>query len=114
MDVVYMLGTATAADVHERLDDAPTYTTVRGLLRVLERKGHLAHTEEGPRYVYRPTAPRDEAGLAHLRHVVRTFFDGSATNALAALLGHNPRQLASEDLERLEALIRTARAKKPR
>ena len=109
MDIVYRLGKATAADVHAELPDAPTYTTVRGLLRVLEEKGHLRHEEEGTRYVYSAATPRQEAGVSLLSHVVRTFFDGSASKAMAALLGPGGSELADADLARLEEIIRRAR-----
>jgi predicted transcriptional regulator len=109
MDIVYRLGRATAADVHERLADAPTYTTVRGLLRVLEQKGHLRHEEEEQRYVYVPSTSRAEAGASHIAHVVRTFFDGSPAKAMAAMLGGSAAaQLSSADLKRVEAIVEAA------
>src|SRR5688572_1806215 len=109
MDVVYHLGQATAAEVHERLPDAPTYTTVRGLLRVLERKGHLRHQEDGPRYVYAPTAPRESTGTSHLAHVIRTFFGGSTADAMAALLGTSAGRSSAAELERLASVVERAR-----
>jgi predicted transcriptional regulator len=109
MDIVYRLGKATAADVHAELPDAPTYTTVRGLLRVLEEKGHLVHEEDGPRYLYSAATPRQEAGVSLLSHVVRTFFDGSASKAMAALLGSGGAELSDGDLARLEEVIRRKR-----
>jgi predicted transcriptional regulator len=111
MDVIYRLGRATAADVAAALPDAPTYTTVRGLLRILERKGHLHHVQEGQRYVYLPLAPRESAGASLLSHVVRTFFDGSTASAVAALLGRTKR-LSDAELRRLSALIDEARVKR--
>ena len=109
MDIVYRLGKATAADVHADLPDAPTYTTVRGLLRVLEEKGHLVHEEDGPRYLYSAATPRQEAGVSLLSHVVRTFFDGSASKAMAALVGSGGADLSEAELARLEQMIRQAR-----
>jgi predicted transcriptional regulator len=109
MDIVYRLGKAAAADVHAELPDAPTYTTVRGLLRVLEEKGHLVHEEDGPRYLYSAATPRQEAGVSLLSHVVRTFFDGSASKAMAALVGSGGADLSDADLARLEQMIRQAR-----
>ena len=111
MDVVYRLGRATAAEVHEALPEAPTYTTVRGLLRILEEKGHLRHEEDGPRYVYFPSTPREDAGRSLLSHVVRTFLDGSASKAMAALLGAGGAANEAE-LARLEQLIGTHRKRK--
>ena len=110
MDVVYRLGRATAAEVHAALPEAPTYTTVRGLLRILEEKGHLRHEEDGPRYVYWASTPREDAGRSVLSHVVRTFFDGSPAEAMAALLGSQQAGGVSDaELERLAALVDRAR-----
>ena len=110
MDIIYQLGAATAADVHARMSDAPTYTAVRGLLRILEAKKHLTHERAGARYIYRPLLPKDRAGETVLRHVVRTFFDGSASRAVAALLGRQS-EVSDEELERLTQLIREARTR---
>jgi predicted transcriptional regulator len=109
MDVVYRLGRAGAADVHASLPDAPTYTTVRGLLRILVDKGHLVHVEDGRRYVYVPATARPDAGASHLKHVVRTFFAGSAADAMASLLGSGSGQLTDDDIARLEDLLTHAR-----
>ncbi|HYC90316.1 MAG TPA: BlaI/MecI/CopY family transcriptional regulator [Thermoanaerobaculia bacterium] len=110
LDVIYALGRATAAEVLERLPDAPTYTTVRGLLRVLEQKGHVRHEDEAGRYVYFPTVARQRAAKSALRHVVRTFFDDSPSRAMAALLG-SQREVSDEEIARLEELIAKARRK---
>jgi predicted transcriptional regulator len=108
MDVIYRLRRASAAEVHAEVPAAPTYTTVRGLLRILEQKGHLRHTQEGQRYVYFPSTPRKDAGTSLLSHIVRTFFDGSAAKAMAALLGAGG---AGDDAEltRLQRIIKQAR-----
>ena len=111
MDVIYRLGRANAAEVHEQLADPPTYTTVRGLLRILEEKGHLRHEQDGQRYVYVPSTPRADAGASHLTHVIRTFFDGSPSKAMAALLGSGEAR-SEEELKRLERLIEDARKRK--
>ncbi|MET0396739.1 MAG: BlaI/MecI/CopY family transcriptional regulator [Longimicrobiaceae bacterium] len=109
MDVVFRLGEATAADVHFRMPDPPTYTTVRGLLRVLVDKGHLEVRKEAVPYVYRPTTPRDAAGTTVLSHVVRTFFGGSAVRAMAALLGSSEIRLTQAELDRLSRIVAEAR-----
>jgi predicted transcriptional regulator len=114
MDVVYSMREATAADVHERLADAPTYTAVRGLLRVLVDKGHLRVRREGQRYVYEPTTPRDAAGRSQLSSVVRNFFDGSPAGAMAALLGSPDFRPTEAELDRLAEIVERARAKKER
>lgn len=111
LDVIYTLGRATAAEVQERMPDAPTYTTVRGLLRVLETKGHVRHEDDGGRYVYIPTLTKQRAAKSALRHVVETFFDGSPSRAMAALLG-GQRAVDDEEISRLEELIARARKEK--
>lgn len=109
MDVLYRLGRATAAEILAELHDSPANSTVRTQLRVLERKGHVRHEEEGLRYIYVPTVPRQSARRSALRHLVDTFFDGSASNAVAALLGGEAARLSDEELARIEALVREAR-----
>jgi predicted transcriptional regulator len=109
MDVVYRRGHATAAEVHADLPDAPTYTTVRGLLRVLEEKGHLRHEEDGRQFVYMPSTPKSDAGASQLSHVVRTFFGGSPAEAMAALLGSQQSGVSEDELERLASLVERAR-----
>lgn len=107
MDVIYRRGRATAAEVLEDIADPPSYSAVRALLRLLEEKGHVVHEQDGPRYVYLPTVNRERARQSALTHVVRTFFDGSATDAVAALLDNDTVDHA--ELDRLAALIDQAR-----
>lgn len=106
MEIVYRRGRATVSDVLGELPDPPSYSSVRAMLRYLEDKGQLRHEEQGPRYVYLPTArKRDVSGLA-LSHVVRTFFDGSVSTAVAALLQAKP--LSRVEHERLTRLLAEA------
>ena len=109
MDVVYRLGKATVTDVLERLPDPPSYSAVRALMRILEEKGHLSHEQDGPRYVYLPTVPRDAAQASALSHMVRTFFGGSAEAAVAALLDLPEHGMSEGELSRLSQLIDEAR-----
>ena len=111
MEIVYRKGSATAAEVHAELPDAPTYSAVRALLRILEDKGHLRHREDGQRYVYSATVPRDRARRSALQRVVGTFFGGSVTDAVAALLDLEPGTLDEDELERLAALVAEAKQK---
>ena len=108
MDVIYRRGRATAAEVLQDIPDPPSYSAVRALLRLLEEKGHVRHEHDGPRYIYLPTVTRERARRSALKHVVRTFFDGSATDAVAALLDGETR-LDDRELDRLSALIEQAR-----
>ena len=114
MDIVYGLEAATAAEIHARLPDPPTYTTVRGLLRVLVQKGHLLVRDDGVRFVYRPKTPRKDAGASVLRHVLRTFFDDSPAKAVAAMLGSADLELSPAELERLHGMVRRAKARSPK
>lgn len=109
MDVLYRLGRATAGEILEALPAAPSYSTVRTQLRVLETKGHVRHEEHGLRYVYMPTVPRHSARKSALRHLVQTFFDGSHANVVAALLGGEAARLSDDELEHIEELVRNAR-----
>lgn len=111
MDIVYARGEVTVADVLGDLPDPPSYSAVRALLRILEEKGFLAHRRDGPRYVYRPTVPHREARASALRRLVRTFFDGSTSQAVATLIDLEAENLRAEELDRLGAKIADARWK---
>src|SRR2546425_5277202 len=110
MDILYRRGRATAGQVMEDLSGKPSYSTVRTQLRVLEEKGHVRHEEHGLRYVYTPAVPRRAAGKSALRHLVDTFFDGSAEQVVAAVLGGEAARLSDKELDRIAELI--AKAKK--
>lgn len=109
LDLLYQHGRATAADVHQGLPAAPSYSAVRALLRILEEKGHVRHEADGPRYVYRPAVPRDRARRSALTHLVETFFNGSAEQAVAALLDSSAGRLQPEELDKLAERIDKAR-----
>jgi predicted transcriptional regulator len=109
MDILFRRGRATAAEVMEELTGEPSYSTVRTQLRVLEEKGHVRHEEEGLRYVYMPTVPRHSARRSALKHLVDTFFEGSTTKAVAALLGGEASRVSDDDLARIEDLVKNAR-----
>ncbi len=109
MDVIYKLGKATAADVQQGLPEVPNYSTVRAQLRVLEEKGYLRHEEDGMRYVFLPTIPREQARDSALRRLVDTFFDGSAEQVVAALLDGSAGRLSEAELKRLSGLIDKAK-----
>ena len=111
MEIVYRRGSASAAEVLADLPDPPTYTAVRGMLRLLESKGHLRHEQDGPRYVYHPTADPNRVSKSAVRHLVRTFFDNSASSAVAAMVGMYEDRWSDEDLDELEQLIDKARGK---
>lgn len=109
MDIVFRRGSATIRDVLADLPDPPSYSAVRALVRILEEKGHLQHSEDGPTYVYSPTQRPERARASALAHVVHTFFGGSATDTVAALLDLEGRELSREELDELGALIEQAR-----
>jgi len=109
MDVIYRRRQATAAEVLEDLPDPPSYSSVRAMLRVLEEKGHLRHEQQGPRYVFLPTVPRERARRSALEQLVQTFFDGSVEQAVAALIDQTDRALSDAELGRLARLINQAR-----
>jgi len=109
MDILYKRGRATANDVLTDLPGATHYSTVRTQLRVLEEKGHVTHEEEGVRYIYMPALPRRAARKSALRHLVDTFFDGSAEQVVAAVLGGEGARLSEEELDRIAELIEKAK-----
>lgn len=112
MEIVHRRGRATAAEVHGDLPDPPTYTAVRGMLRLLEEKGYLRHEEAGPRYVYFPTADGRRVGDSALKHLVSTFFGGSASTAVAAMIGIYEKDLDDEEFEKLQAMLDRVREKR--
>jgi predicted transcriptional regulator len=109
MDILYKQERATASEVLGHLPNQPNYSTVRAQLRVLEEKGHVRHEEDGSRYIYMPTVPRETARKSALKHLVDTFFEGSAENVVAALLDGRSSKLSREELERLSRMIQQAR-----
>ncbi len=111
MDIIYARGEAAAAEVHEALPDPPSYSAVRTLLRILEEKGHLKHREDGPRYIFLPTEPHAKASRSALKRVVQTFFDGSLSSAVAALVDAEGGKLSADELQRIEAIIKAAKSK---
>jgi predicted transcriptional regulator len=111
MDVIYANHSATAAEVHAALPDAPSKTAVRTLLRILETKGHLTHFQDGPRYVYRAVRSRERVGRSSLKRVLDTFFGGSLERAVAAHLTDSAVDLSADELKKLSQLISQARKK---
>lgn len=109
MDVLYRLGSATAAEVQENIADAPSYSAIRALLRILVEKGHARHAYDGPRYVYSPVVSRPVAQKSALRQLVKTFFNGSASNAVAALIDMSGKDLSDSELDRLAEIVEQAK-----
>ena len=109
MDALHQRGRATAAEVQTALPEAPSYSAVRALLRILEEKGHARHRREGARYVYLPRGSRGSARRSALKRVVSTFFQGSVTQAVATLLEESDTQLPDSELQKLQQIIEQAR-----
>jgi BlaI family transcriptional regulator, penicillinase repressor len=109
LDVLYRTGRATVAEIQEAMPSPPGYSAVRTLLRILEEKGHVRHEQDGARYVYLPCVTRAQAKRSALRHLLHTFFEGSTTEAIAALLDDDSSRLSSDDWKRLADLIERAR-----
>jgi BlaI family penicillinase repressor len=112
MDVLFARGRATGPEIQEGLPDKPNYSSVRTILRVLERKGFVRHVEEGLRYVYEPTVARRAASRSALQRIIRTFFDGSAKEAVAALLDPAAFHLSDDELKELSQMIEQAKKEK--
>src|SRR5258708_33023214 len=97
MDILFAMGRASGPEIQERLPDQPNYSGVRTILRVLERKGHIRHIEEGMRYVYLPVETREKATKSAIERIVATFFDGSVKAAAAAFLDPSTARLSKDD-----------------
>ena len=109
MDILYQRGKATAAEVKVAMDDAPSYSAVRAMLRVLEEKGHVKHETEGLRYVFVPSVNREKAKRSAVKHLIDTFFRDSPDQVVAALLDVSSKQLTNAELDSMAELIEKAR-----
>lgn len=109
MDILFQRGKASAAEVREAMADAPSYSAVRAMLRVLEEKGHVKHQSEGLKYVFTPTAPREKAKRSAVKHLVETFFNDSPEQIVAALLDVSSRKLTPDELNRMAEMIEKAK-----
>jgi BlaI family transcriptional regulator, penicillinase repressor len=109
MEILYQRGKASASEVREGMEDAPSYSAVRAMLRVLEEKGHVKHQEEGLKYVYVPTVAREKAKRSAVKHVLDTFFGGSPEQIVAALLDISATRLTREELDRMSQMIEKAK-----
>ena len=109
MEILFQRGKASAAEVREAMADAPGYSAVRAMLRILEEKGHVKHQAEGLKYVYVPSIGRDKAKRTAVKHLMETFFNGSPEHVVAALLDVSSTRLSPENLDRMAQLIEAAR-----
>ncbi|MFY9724534.1 MAG: BlaI/MecI/CopY family transcriptional regulator [Bryobacteraceae bacterium] len=109
MEILYERGKASAAEVRQAMPDAPGYSAVRALLRVLEQKGHVRHEEQGLRYVYLPVVARNKASRSAVKQLMDTFFAGSPEQIVAALLDVSSARLTREELDRMAAMIEQAK-----
>lgn len=109
MDIIYEAGQATAAEVRVQMPSPPSYSAVRATLHILVEKRHLRHRQDGPRYIYSPTVPREKARVSALRRVIHTFFDDSPQRAVAALLEMEAARLSEDELNRLAKMIEAAK-----
>ena len=114
MDIVYRLGEANAEEVRKHMPDPTSYNSVRVTMGILEQKGYLTHRLDGNKNVYRPTTPVDTAKRSALRHVLSTFFGGSAPKAVSTLLDMSASELSEDELKELARLIETARKERSR
>jgi len=109
MDALYKLGRASAAQILEEIPKPPTYTAIRTLLTILEKKGHIRHTSDGTRYIYEPSVARGEMRKRAVKTVLQTFFDNSVEGVVAALLSREETNISREELDRLARLIEKAK-----
>ncbi|MFC2159018.1 BlaI/MecI/CopY family transcriptional regulator [Acidobacteriota bacterium] len=109
MDIIFKESRATAAEIHDRIPEPPSYSTVRALLSILERKGYIRHHADGPRYVYTPTMSQEKAKKKALQHLIQTFFNGSTEKVMAALLDISSSDLSEEEFDKLIEMINQAK-----
>lgn len=109
LDLVYRRGRATANEVMGDMSNPPSYSSVRSVLRLLEKKGMLRHEADGPRHVYIPVVRRDRARCSALKHLLETFFDDSPREVVNTLLDVTRSRLTGDDLTELEKLIKKAK-----
>jgi len=109
MDILYRRGEASVGEVRDEMDDAPSYSAVRALLSILEKKGHVRHEKHGSRFIYLPARARSEAAQSALAQLVKTFFGGSVEQVVASLVADPDEKLTREELDRLSSLINQAR-----
>ncbi|MCC6589612.1 MAG: BlaI/MecI/CopY family transcriptional regulator [Bryobacterales bacterium] len=109
LEILYQRGSASVSDVREAMSDPPSYSAVRTLLAVLEQKGHVSHRADGLKYVYKPTVDREAARRSAVKHLLETYFGGSAEQIVAALLDVEARSLTDEDLDRMSTMIEQAK-----
>ena len=109
MDLFFQNGEMTAQAIRDQMENAPNYTTVRTLLRILEEKGHLSHTTSGRQYVYKPISSPEKVRQHSLQHLLKVFFGGSITEAVATFLNHPDTKLSSEELKELEKIVQKAK-----
>ena len=112
MDIVYRRGRASVADVLNDLENPPSYSAVRSMMRILEEKGHLRHDKEGARYIYTPILPRQNAGESALKQVFQTFFDNSIEKTIAALLNVSDTALSDEEIRSVGGTHRTGQERR--
>ncbi len=112
MDIVYAQGEVSAREIWQKLPDAPTYSTVRTLLSVLERKKHMTRKLVGKAFMYQAIRPRQNAAAAATRRLLHTFFGGSIEHAVSALIDLEDPNLTEAELARIAKLITQARKEK--
>jgi predicted transcriptional regulator len=105
MDVIYRRKSATAKEVMEKIPNAPSYSTVRKLLHILERKGFLKHIQDRLRYIYYPKIPHKKAMRSAVRQLMETYFDNSVEEAMTALIEYKSEGISDSDLDKMIDLI---------
>ena len=109
MAALYKLGKASAAQIQAEIPDPPSYTAIRTLLTILEKKGHVRHDSDGTRYLYEPRVGRGEMGRRAIAGLLRTFYDNSVSDAVAAMLSDEDAKVSAAELDRLAKLIAKAK-----
>ena len=109
MEILYRMDSASVEQIRSQIPNPPSYSAVRVTINVLERKGHVRHAKRGRRYVYTPTTPRRTAVQGAVRSLLRTYFDDSLRDAMAAMLDLHSGQLSDAEIVELAKAIRKRR-----
>jgi len=105
MEIIYRSSSASVEEIRAAMPDPASYSAVRVIVNVLERKGHLKHVKRGKKYVYSPTAPRTRAVRGAVKNLLSTYFGDSLPRAVAAMVQLHAGDLSDADVRELVQII---------
>ena len=111
VEALYLLHEGAVGDVRHALAEPPSYSAVRTTMNILVRKGFLSYRAEGRKYLYSPIVPHGKARQTAVKHLLKTYFDGSISAAVNGLISADRKGLDEADYRELLELIQKARRK---